>query len=301
MAEGGQPARRSRSRVRARSLPRVRPRAPAPELALDPSVVLAVLTGFIADETRRTGRSGVVVGLSGGVDSALAAALAVKALGSSHVLALLMPYRLSHPSSLRDARALARRLGIQHEIVEITPMVDAFFARAPGAGRVRRGNRMARERMAILYDRSAAEHLLVLGTSNKTELMLGYGTLFGDMASAINPLGDLYKTQVRNVAAHLRLPKAILAKTPTADLWQGQSDEAEIGASYDEVDRILLLLVDERLEVKDAIARGHDPALVRRLMRKIVSSQFKRLPPLIAKISMRTVGVDFRYPRDWGT
>ena len=273
----------------------------AADLSLDAPILREILTGFVADETRRTGRRGVVVGLSGGVDSALAAALAAEALGPGRVLALLMPYRSSQPASLSDALAFVRRLRIRHEIVDITPMVDAFFAAAPGAGKVRRGNRMARERMAILYDRSAAAGFLVLGTSNKTELLLGYGTLFGDMASAINPLGDLYKTQVRQLAAHMKLPKAILKKTPSADLWEGQSDEEEIGAAYEDVDRILHLLVDERLEPDEAIAAGHDARLVRRLMKTIAASQFKRRMPLIAKISMRTVGVDFRYPRDWGT
>jgi len=274
----------------------------APEgLLLDAPMAERILTGFIENETRRTGRDGVVVGLSGGVDSALAAALASKALGPDRVLALMMPYRLSHPSSLADARTLVRKLGILHEAVDISPMVDAFFEASPGMDRVRRGNRMARERMALLYDRSAARGWLVLGTSNKTELLLGYGTLFGDMASAINPLGDLYKTQVWQLAAHMKIPKAILEKTPSADLWQGQSDEAEIGASSDVLDRILRLLVDERAEPAEVVAAGFDAGLVRRLARTMAASQFKRRPPLIAKISPRTVGVDFRYPRDWGT
>jgi len=274
---------------------------PGNELALEASIAEEILAGFIADETMRTGRGGVVVGLSGGVDSALAAALAAKALGPKKVLALLMPYRLSDPASLEDACALVRRLRILHEIVDISPMVDAFFEGAGGADRVRRGNRMARERMTALYDRSAARGWLVLGTSNKTELLLGYGTLFGDMASAINPLGDLYKTQVRQLAAHMKIPRAILGKVPSADLWKGQSDEAEIGGPYELVDRILHLLVDERLEVDEVIAAGFEARLVRRLMRMIVASQFKRRPPLIAKISDRTIGIDFRYPRDWGT
>jgi NAD+ synthase len=241
------------------------------------------------------------VGLSGGVDSAVVAALAARALGPRGVVAVLMPHRLSRPDSLADALALARRLRIPAETVDISPMVDPYFERFPDAGRVRRGNRMARERMNVLFDRSAAHGALVLGTSNKTELLLGYGTLFGDMASALNPLGDLYKTQVRQMAEHLGIPEAIRRKAPTADLWAGQTDEAEIGAPYAVVDRILCLLYDERWEPSEVAAAGFDPRLVAGLRRMVAASQFKRRPPLIAKISQRTVGVDFRYPRDWGT
>ncbi len=271
------------------------------DLTLNARVAEAILTGFIAEETTRTGRRRVVVGLSGGVDSAVAAALAARALGRKEVVAVLLPYRLSHPASLKDALALAGRLGVKHEIVDISPMVDPYFERFPGADRVRRGNRMARERMNVLFDRSAAHAALVLGTSNKTELLLGYGTLFGDMASALNPLGDLYKTQVQQMAKHLRILEAIRRKAPTADLWAGQTDEAEMGAPYAVVDQILYLLYDERWEPADVVAAGFERRLVERLRRLVTASQFKRRPPLIAKLSLRTVGVDFRYPRDWGT
>jgi NAD+ synthase len=271
------------------------------DLELNASLAREILAGFIAEETRRTGKRRVVVGLSGGVDSAVAAALASSALGPGNVIAILLPHRSSQPASLQDARKLARKLRLEQEVIDISPMVDPFFALFPDTDRVRRGNRMARERMNVLYDRSAAHDALVLGTSNKTELLLGYGTLYGDMASAINPLGDLYKTQVRQMAAYLRIPSAILRKVPTADLWTGQSDEAEIGASYDVVDRILYLLYDEHMEPSEVARAGFRHALVERLRRKVATSQFKRRPPLIAKLSMRTVGIDFRYPRDWGT
>jgi len=268
---------------------------------INTSLVEQLLTGFIADETRRAGMKRVVVGLSGGVDSAVAAALARRALGARGVIAVLMPYRSSHASSVKDALGLARRLGIRSERFDITPMIDAYFGSDPKAGRVRRGNKMARERMSILYDRSVVHDALVLGTSNKTELLLGYGTIHGDMASAINPIGDLYKTQVRRMAVHLGVPAAIRRKAPSADLWPRQTDENEIGYTYEEVDRLLELLVDERGARGDALEAGWPRPMVDRILRRIARSQYKRRMPLIAKISDRTVGVDFRYPRDWGT
>ena len=271
------------------------------DLTVNTALVEEILTGFIADETRRTGRKRVVVGLSGGVDSALSACLARRALGRAGVVAVLMPHKASHPSSISDARKLAGRLGVTTELFEITTMVDAYFDGQPRAGRLRRGNKMARERMSILYDRSMVHDALVLGTSNKTELLLGYGTIHGDMACSINPLGDLYKTQVRQMAAHVRVPLSIRRKVPSADLWPAQTDESEIGYSYDDVDRLLYLLVDERYTRAAAIDAGWPRAMVDRVIRLIVRSQFKRRLPLIAKISQRTVGVDFRYPRDWGS
>jgi len=287
--------------MRGASNARLRPSRRIADLALNAPLAERILLGFISEETRRTGRRRVVVGLSGGLDSAVAATLAARALGRRGVVAVLMPYRESHPSSLRDARALAGKLGIRHEVVEISAMVDLYFDRFPKMDRVRRGNRMARERMNVLFDRSAEHEALVLGTSNKTELLLGYGTLFGDMASAINPLGDLYKTQVREMASHLKIPLAIRRKRPTADLWLGQADEDELGATYDAADQILHLLFDERWEPGEIAEAGFDRKLIDRLRRMVARSQFKRRPPLIAKLSTRTVGVDFRYPRDWGT
>lgn len=280
---------------------RVRRAGPIVDLAINARLAEEILTGFIASETRRTGRSRVVLGLSGGLDSAVSAALAARALGGGNVHAILMPHRISSPASVKDALALVKKLRLEHETVEISPMVDPFFERFPDSGRVRRGNTMARERMNVLYDRSAEHDALVVGTSNKTELLLGYGTLFGDMASAINPIGDLYKTQVRQLAEHLRIPEAIRRKAPSADLWVGQTDEGEMGVTYEAADAILHLLYDERFTVGEVVAAGFRRAVVERLQAKVATSQFKRRPPLIAKISSRTIGVDFRYPRDWGT
>jgi NAD+ synthase len=271
------------------------------ELKINAARIEKVLTGFLADESKRAGRSVLLVGLSGGLDSATAAALAVRAVGKKNVIGVLLPYRTSSPASARDARAVAKRLGIRLEEVDISPMVDGYFSGRREASRGRRGNKMARERMSVLYDLSEQHGGLVVGTSNKTEMLLGYGTLHGDLACALNPLGDLYKTQVRQLATHLGVPRAIRVKTPSADLWPGQTDEGDLGITYADADRILHLLVDRRAKEPELVAAGFDRALVRKVRELIRRSQFKRRLPLLAKVSQRTVGVDFRYPRDWGT
>jgi NAD+ synthase len=270
-----------------------------PDLSIDPAATVRILEGFVRAETERTGKRRVVLGLSGGVDSALAAHLAVGALGPSGVIAVLMPYRTSSASSVRDAHAVVGTLKILAEKFDISEMVDAFAARAGDVGALRLGNVMSRARMLVLYDRSMEHDALVLGTSNKTELLLGYGTIHGDLASALNPLGDLYKTQVRALAAAVGVPKAILAKAPSADLWPEQTDEDELGFSYDDADRILALLVDARMSPASIVRRGFARETVARIQRLIVRSQYKRRQPVIAKVSTRSVGWDFRYPRDW--
>jgi NAD+ synthase len=270
------------------------------DLRLDCETVRKVLTGFIDNEVRKAGFERVVVGLSGGVDSALSAFLAAQALGPQNVWAILMPYRTSSSESVEHARLAVNALGVHSLTVDITPMVDAYFAGFPDADHMRRGNKMARERMTILFDHSARLGGLVLGTSNKTELLLGYGTLHGDMASAINPLGDLYKTQVRQLARHVKVPTVIVEKQPSADLWAGQTDEAELGFTYEEVDKVLYLLVDQRYEVSDLVAEGLDEKFVHAVSHKVQASQYKRRLPVIAKVSARTIDRDFRYPRDWG-
>jgi len=271
------------------------------DLSIDPAWTTEILTRFIAAEVGRTGKGQVVLGLSGGIDSAVAAELAARALGPQNVMCVLMPYRTSSPGSVSDAEELVRKLGTPSETVEISSMVDAFSQVSGEVGPLRLGNVMARARMIVLFDRSADLDALVLGTSNKTELLLGYGTLHGDLASAINPIGDLYKTQIRALARHLDVPRAIQDKPPSADLWPDQSDEEDLGFSYDEVDRLLALLVDARLGRNDAMRRGFASEMVERVTRQIVRSQFKRLPPVIAKVSSRSIGWDFRYPRDWMT
>jgi NAD+ synthase len=230
----------------------------------------------------------------------VSAALAARALGPKNVLAVMMPYKTSSPESLADARTVAKSLKVETLVVEITEQIDAYYAQFPDASDRRRGNKMARERMTILYDLSAAKPALVLGTSNKTELLLGYGTLFGDMASAINPIGDLYKTQVWGIAEHLGLPKSVIRKAPTADLAPGQTDEGDLGFSYHDVDRLLYWMIDERGTPEEMIAAGFDRRFVERVRDLVQGSQFKRRLPVIAKVSRRTIDTDFRYSRDWG-
>jgi NAD+ synthase len=267
---------------------------------LDPSLVEKILVAFLKDETSVAGFTKGVLGLSGGIDSAVCAALAARALGPENVLGVMMPYRTSSPESKSDAELVARSIGIQTELVDISPMVDPYLAQGSGSDRVRGGNVMARERMIILYDISQREKALVLGTSNKTELMLGYGTLFGDMASALNPLGDLYKTQIWQLARHLGLPGQVIDKKPSADLWAGQTDEGEMGFTYADVDRLLYCMLDERRTDAELLRMGFGQPFITRVRGMITRSQFKRRPPVIAKLSHRTINVDFRYPRDWG-
>lgn len=267
---------------------------------LNCELVAKVLESFIRDELGKAGFSRVVVGLSGGIDSALSCFLAARALGAENVRAILLPYQTSSKESLVDARSVVEQLKIESETIEITPIVDGFFASQPEASSLRRGNAMARARMIVLFDKSMEHRALVLGTSNKTELLLGYGTLYGDMASAINPIGDLYKTDIFQLAKYLGVAKAILEKTPTADLWEGQSDEAELGFTYAEVDELLYELIDNRVSREQLTGRGFREDFIQKVIGKIQSSQFKRRGPIICKVSPRTVTHDFHYLRDWG-
>ncbi len=267
-------------------------------MKINASFVEKVLCAFIREELAKFDYKKGIVGLSGGLDSSVCAFLAAEALGPTNVIALILPYKDTFGEDVKDAQSFARRLGIRSQVIDISPMVDAYFSRYPTQDRVRIGNKMARERMSILYDISAKEKALILGTSNKTELLIGYGTIHGDTACAINPLGDLYKTQIRELAAHLGVPPKILKKKPTAGLWPGQTDEGEIGLTYAEVDQILFQLVDERKSKKGVIASGFTKESVEKIMTLIKNSEFKRKMPPIAKISSRTVGHDFLYPYD---
>lgn len=269
-------------------------------LAVDPPTLEKVLVAFLRAETASAGTGRGVVGLSGGIDSAVVCALAARALGPDNVSAVLMPTAVSNPASRADAERLVRQLGVKHRVVDVTAMADAYLHGVPDADVVRRGNVYARCRMVVLYDVSAEVGGLVIGTSNKTELLLGYGTLFGDLASAINPIGDLYKTQVRRLAEHLEIPEPIRVKPPSADLWEGQSDEDELGATYEQLDAALVRLVDAHEDPARLVEDGMPAELVRMIGRRIRRSQYKRRPPLIAKVSGRTIGPDFRLPRDAG-
>jgi NAD+ synthase len=270
------------------------------ELELNGPLTTSLLVGFIQDEVTKVGVKNLVLGLSGGIDSALSAFLAARAMGPENVMGVCMPYRLSNPQSEMDAKAVAEASGIRYEIVEITPQIDSYFDRYPDADNLRRGNKMARERMTILYDYSASLGALVVGTSNKTELLLGYGTLYGDMASAVNPIGDLFKTQVRQISRHIGVPSQVIEKPPSADLWVGQTDEEELGLTYEEVDAILHYIIDLRYNRDEIFQVGFPEDVVKGIQRLIQRSQYKRRLPLIAKVSPRTIDRDFRYARDWG-
>ena len=270
-------------------------------LAINCKLAEDILRRFIKSEIGRVGFRRAVVGLSGGIDSSVVTFLAARALGPENVLAVTMPYRTSSGATRRDSRLVVEQLGVQTIDVPISEQIDAYFARFPSASRLRQANKCARERMTILYDQSVDFEGLVLGTSNKSELLLGYGTQFGDMASAINPIGDLYKTQLYQLAAHLGVPEQILAKQPTGDLWVGQTDEDELGFSYADVDRLLVLMVDERWRIDELTRAGFDGDFVHRVAERVRRNHYKRRLPVIAKLSHRTVDRDFRYARDWGT
>jgi NAD+ synthase len=271
------------------------------DLTVHTDLARTILTGFIHSEITRAGFSRALVGLSGGIDSALSCWLAAEALGAENVLAVRMPYKNSSHDSLEDAQAVIDALGLQAVTIPITEMIEPYFERFPDLSSMRRGNVMARARMIVLYDQSEAYNGLVVGTGNKTEILLGYTTLYGDSACALNPLGDLYKTQVRQLARAVGIPEAIIEKAPSADLWKGQTDEGELGFTYAEVDKLLYLLVDQRYTLQDCIEAGFTEAFVRVVMERIRRNHFKRILPPIAKLSNRTVGYDFLYLRDWGT
>jgi len=268
-----------------------------PELAIDTGVARQVIGQFIRGQLRQAGFERAVLGLSGGIDSALVAYLVAEAIGAERLLCVLMPYRSSSPSSREDAEEVVRRLGAASELVDISPMVDGYFAGQPDATPLRRGNFIARQRMAVLYDHSVTWGGLVVGTGNKTESLIGYTTLFGDSACAFNPIGDLYKSQVRQVAAAIGVPEAIIRKAPSADLWPGQTDEGEAGFTYPVLDRLLFWRVDRRRTDEELASLGFEPAMVAEVDRLIATSEFKRQVPPIAKLGPRTTGVDYLYPR----
>ena len=278
-----------------------------PELAIDTGVARRVIAEFIRGQLRQAGFERAVLGLSGGIDSALVAFLVAEAIGPERLLCVMMPYRTSSPASQGDAEAVVAALGCASELVEITAMVDGYFGAGgvPGAGgadgleasALRRGNFMARMRMATLYDRSVTWGGLVVGTGNKTESLIGYTTLFGDSACAFNPIGDLYKSQIRQLSAALGVPEAVIRKAPSADLWPGQTDETEAGFSYPVLDRVLFWRVDRRRSADELVAMGFDRTLVDRVDRMVAGAEFKRQVPPIAKLGPRTAGVDYLYPR----
>ena len=255
------------------------------------------MVGFIRGQLAQAGFERLVLNLSGGVDSALVAYLGAEAIDPERLLCLMLPYRSSSPASRADAEEVVARLGCASRLIDISPLVDPYFAADAEASAVRRGNFMARMRMAVAYDVSVSWGGLVIGTGNKTEALIGYTTLYGDSACVFDPIGDLYKSQVRQMAEAVGVPEAIIAKAPSADLWPGQTDEGEMGLDYAELDRLLYWLVDRRRSPEELAGLGFAPSLVARVERLVAGSEFKRQMPPIAKISARTAGVDYLYPR----
>ena len=266
----------------------------------NPKIVVDCIVYFLREEVKKAGFEKVVVGLSGGVDSSLTAFLSVMALGKENVIGISMPYKSSSSDSVEDAKLVAETLSIEFHVVDITPQIDAYLERFE-LDRVRLGNKLARERMSILYDFAHFKKGLVVGTSNKTELLVGYSTRWGDGAYDINPIGDLYKTQVWQIAQFVGVPEKIVKKTPTADLWAGQTDEGELGIDYHTLDKILCAYVELRLRKEEIVRAGFPEDKVDRVLKLVKTSQFKRKPSPICKLSPRTVDKDFLYLRDWGT
>jgi len=259
-------------------------------------LIESYLINFLRDEVYKTGLKNVVLGISGGIDSAVVAVLAKKAF-NTNMLGIMMPSSYSSQNSLDDALLLCDKFDIKYETISIAPILESYF-RDKNISKLRIGNFSARARMSVLYDVSARENALVLGTSNKSELLLGYGTLFGDLASALNPIGDLYKSQIFEFAKYLEIPKQIINKPPSADLWEGQSDEQDLGFSYADIDKALEAFVDNRMNEQEMLKEGFSPKIIKLIKNKIYKNQFKRKPPLIAKIGHRTINHDFLYARD---
>jgi len=268
-------------------------------LDINPALVERLVVGFLRGEAGKFGFERAVLGVSGGIDSAVTAAIAAKAFGPKNVLGVMLPFRTSNPESEAHAREVIEHLGIESRKVDISAMADGYLETGIEDA-TRRGNVMARCRMIVLYDLSVEWRGLVMGTSNKTELLLGYSTQFGDAASALNPIGDLYKHQVYQLARYFELPGSVIDKAPSADLVAGQTDEDDLGFTYAEADRLLLRMIEDRLSEKELVEEGFEPGFIQKIAHRIVLNQYKRLPPIIAKLGNRTINHDFRYLRSWG-
>lgn len=233
------------------------------------------IIGFIRQKTKEAGCKKVILGLSGGLDSSVVACLAAKALGRKNIIGFILPYKTTAKQSVADANLIAKWLKIKAINIDLTPMVEIYFRKFPGANNLRRGNKIARERMSVLYDQSQIYRALVLGTSNKSELLLGYFTKYGDGGVDLEPIGNLYKTQVRQLARYLNVPERIINKVPSADLWPGQTDESELGFTYTEVDKILNLVIDKKILPPKLISLGYNQNLIKRVLKRINISRHK--------------------------
>jgi NAD+ synthase len=253
-------------------------------LKLDIKTVRDLLVKFIKDQITSAGFCKAVIGVSGGVDSAVSATLTAEALGRENVLGVIMPYRTSNPRSIEDAKAVIEVIGIPSELIEISKMVDSYCDEQKVSDSIRKGNVMARMRMIVLYDISAREKALVIGTSNKTEILVGYGTQHGDIACAINPLGDLYKCQIWQLAEAIGVPKQVIEKTPSADLWEGQTDEGELGITYARLDALLFEMIDKKHSDRELVKLGFNSDLINKVHGMIQKNSFKNHLPIIAKL-----------------
>ncbi|MGE5727359.1 MAG: NAD+ synthase [Gemmatimonas sp.] len=271
--------------------------APSP-LSVDGALTEAWLTTFIRDELTQRNYEKAIVALSGGLDSAVTAFLAVRAMGAKNIIGVRLPYRTSSPESLEHAQLVVDALGIEARTLDISAAVDGYLANEPDADETRRGNVMARVRMLATFDLGARYQALPLGTGNKTERLLGYFTWHGDDAPPVNPLGDLYKTQVRQLARHLGVPESILEKAPSADLVHGQTDEGDLGVTYDQADQILHWLLSG-FSAEEVTARGFDAKAVDTVRRRLDSTHWKRRLPTVAMLTGTAIGESYLRPVDY--
>lgn len=268
------------------------------DLTLNYALVKKFIVKFIEEEIKSNKFNHALLGISGGIDSALVASLAVDALGKENVFGILLPYKLSSKESIEDGLKVVENLGIKYEIIDITEIAEPYLTKEKIGDKFRIGNFLARIRMSIIFDKAREFDAIVLGTSNKSEIMLGYTTWYGDMAAGIYPIGDLYKTQVFGLSKHVGVPESIIAKKPSADLWPGQTDEDEIGTPYSEIDQILYLYLEERKTKEEIVELGFKKEDVENVLKRMFATQFKRTFPPVCKISQRTFGHDFLYPHD---
>ncbi len=234
---------------------------------------------------KTAGKDSAVIGLSGGIDSAVATMIAIEALSVSNVKAFFLPYKLSSDKSRVDAEAFADKFNLDLSIIDLTDIADQYFKLDinKNISKLRVGNCLSRLRMNILFDKAAEHNALVVGTSNKTEIILGYGTLYGDSASSINPVGDLYKFEIYELAKYFDIPVSIIDKEPTADLWENQTDEDELGFSYEDIDKLLYSILNERLDRK-SILEKFDKKLVDDILKRVMNNAFKRKVPFICNM-----------------
>ena len=308
MGDGGTVSTRSSTHIaRSRKAPRTAAAVPVVRadchvgvspLEIDAPLVEQWLVHFLRDEMGRRGFEKAVIGISGGVDSAVSAALAVRALGAKNVVGVRMPYRTSSPDSLAHGQLVIDALGIESRTLDITPAVDGYLGNEPDADASRRGNVMARMRMIALFDLSAKYRAIPIGTGNKTERLFGYFTWHADDSPPINPLGDLFKTQVWALARHLGVPEIVVGKAPSADLVVGQTDESDFGISYQKADELLNWLLSG-YSPDELVARGFEARDVEVVFKRLSSTHWKRRLPTVAMVSSTTIGESYLRPVDY--